>query len=167
MRSAQPLPLSFESIHEASHVILAAYVGATNIYVLLHFGKPRTGFTHSLASPGLIMSYAGYAGDRLLSKLTESDCIARSASDGVLRQMILEKMANPIVEAGVCDGAKHLALALVERFRREIYEAAVVIQRSMWQCRSIPAEAIEQLECVARVRALGDAEREIEAGNGQ
>jgi len=161
MHSAQPL--SFDSLHEASHVVLGAYVGATDIHVVLHFGKPRCNFTHFQAMPGLVMSYAGYAGDRLLSMLSESDCVARSMSDREIRQMILMRMANHALEASVCAEARRRSLELVQRFRNEIGEAAAVIQRAMWQRRSIPVDEIEQLECVVRVRAIGRAEGQTDA----
>jgi hypothetical protein len=161
MHSAQPL--SFDSLHEASHVVLGAYVGATDIHVVLDYGKPRCNFRHFQAMPGLVMSYAGYAGDRLLSKLPESDCVRRSTSDHEIRRWILEKLANPIGEASVCAEAKRLALELVQRFTNEIGEAATSIQLAMWQRRSIPADEIEQLDCVIRVRALGVVEGEIDA----
>ena len=157
------IPLSYDSLHEASHVIIGAYVGATDIHVVLHFGKPRCNFSHFLSMPGLVMSYAGYAGDRLLSKLSESDCAVRSMSDGVIRQMILKKMANPTLEASVCANAERRALELVQRLRNEIGEAAAVIQPYLWQRRSISAEIVEQMECVVRVRALGKAEGETDA----
>lgn len=149
------LPLSFDSLHEASHVILGAYVGATDIHVILHSGKPRCNFRHYQTMPGLVMSYAGYAGDRLLAKLPEADCLRRSTSDREIGQMILRDMANPTDEASVCAEAKRRALELVQRFSNEIGEAAALIQRAMWQRRSIPADEIEQLEGVIRVRALG------------
>lgn len=156
-------PLSSASIHEASHIVLGAYVGAADIYVVLHFGKPRCNFTHFLAMPGLVMSYAGYAGDRLLSKLSESDCAVRSISDGGIREMILNKMANHALEASRSAEAKYRAFELVQRFRNEIGETAAVIQRYLLQRRSIPAEIIEQMECVVRLRAMGKAEGETDA----
>ena len=146
-----------------SRVILGAYVGATDIYLVLDSGKPRCNFRHYQAMPGLVMSYAGYAGDRLLAKLPEADCLRRSISDGEIRQMILRNMANPTGEASVCAEAKRRALALVRRFPNEIGEAAALIQSAMRQRRSIAADEIEQLGCVMRVRAMGVAEGETEA----
>jgi hypothetical protein len=156
--------LSFDSIHEASHIILGAYVGAKEIQMILDFGRPRCNFVHYLALPGLVMSYAGYAGDRLLSKLPHPDCVVRSTSDRGIRQMILKKMANPAREAAFCAEAERRAFALVERFEDEIYEAGVSIQHHMRERRSVPAEVIAQLECVIRVRALGKTEGETDAG---
>jgi len=155
--------LSFDSIHEASHVILGAYVGAANIHVILGFGQPRTNFAHYLALPGLVASYAGYAGDMLLSKLAQTDCVVRSTTDGVLRQLILRKVANPVHGAAFCAEAERRAFQLVERFKDEIYEAVSVIQRHMEQRLSAPADVIDQLECAIRVRALGKAEGETDA----
>lgn len=77
--------------------------------------------------------------------------------------MILDDMATSALDASVCAEAEGRAFELVLRFPNEICEAAFLIQRAMWQRRSIPAAVIEQLECVVRVRALGKAERETGA----
>jgi hypothetical protein len=132
------LPPPFDSIHEASHVVLGAYVGAIDIQVILHFGQPRCHFSHFLAMPGLITSHARCAGDRTLSKLSESDCAARSTSDRGIRQKILEKMANPAREGSVCADAERKAFQLVERLRDEIYEVAASIQRHVGLAAAFP-----------------------------
>lgn len=154
---------SYDSLHEASHVVLGAYVGGANIQVILDRGKPRCTFGHHLAIPGLVMSYAGYAGDRLISRLLEADCVARSQSDRERRQWILEKLANPPGEASISAEAERTAFELVGRFRDEIFRVAALIERHMQQRRSLPADEIEQLECVAKVRALGREEGQVEA----
>ena len=161
MHSSQTL--SVDSIHEASHVILGAYVGGAEIRVILDRGKPRCTFGHHLALPSLVMSYAGYAGDQLLSQLAEADCLGRSQSDRGHRQWVLQKMANPLHGAAFRAEAERRAFELVRRFSDEIHEAASVIEHHMTLCSSVSADAIEQLECVIRVRAVGKAEGETEA----
>ena len=112
---------------------------------------------------GLVMSYAGCAGDRLLAKLPEADCLRRSTSDREIRRWIVKKMGNPMLAISACAEAERKAFELVGRFGGEIYEVAALIERHMQQRRSIPADEIERLECVTRVRAVGAAEGETEA----
>jgi hypothetical protein len=111
-------------MHEASHVVLGAYVGATDMPALLHFGQPRCNFSHYLAFPGLVMSYSGYAGDRLLSKLPEWDCVRRTTSDREIRQIIWDDMPTPALDASVCAEADARAFELVLGFPNEIGKLA-------------------------------------------
>lgn len=155
--AGQPLP-SADALHEAAHAIIAAYAGAHAVSIVIRNGLPRCCPINLRRGPALVVSFAGYAADRCLSDFTEVQSVQRSHSDAGLRNKVLRGQSDPIQRNKEREMAKQHAINLVDRFVGEIVELARAIDTGIAQRTGLSKEQFELIECVQRVRAIGQQE---------
>jgi hypothetical protein len=120
---ARPNP-STESLHEASHALVAAAMGIRDISVITSSGKFRASLKHDTLWAQLVLSFAGCIGDQIICGLSDEICKLRSTSDGIIRASMQADVRKDLDWTELCERAENLARFLVQSLRSEIVEFA-------------------------------------------
>jgi hypothetical protein len=153
--SKQTLKCSSESIHEASHVIVAAVMGTKEISVIASSGKLRASVVQGTLWGQIVTSFAGYAGDVMISGLPEVTCLARSTTDRTLRETMRADVPPEVNWETLCHDADACARFWVNILELEILEFATELEPFVIAKRDFPAEHVEALMCVKIAREAG------------
>ncbi len=159
LNTSNPPKPSIDAVHEAAHAIMGALVGLENIEITMEGEKPKCKFCGNNAQVGalLIAGFAGYWADLNLSGLNEQDSGTRATSDFGNFEDKLKKFVPS--EEEWQRQVKHFggkSESLVSEYKETIFELAKIIDER----RTIPAQEVELLDCIKRVRQEGQKRRE-------
>ena len=146
---------SSESLHEASHAIVAAAMGIEKISVITSTGKLRASLKRGQLWAQLVASFAGCVADRLISGLPSEVCRQRSTSDRKIRESMRAHVRKDLDWKELCQRAENLSGALIDAFRPQIIEFASVLDTFVITRRDFPAEQVETLLCIQEARSQG------------
>lgn len=139
-------------IHEASHAIVLAHMGVRGISV----NSRKCRFDSCTPVPPLkvlIVLYAGYFGNLIISGIGESEAARNSKSDCQLAEGLLSQIPTSDPE-DMKNCAQREAKRIIALSMDSIRELASEIHRAA----DIDSHRFETLDCVKRARALGAAD---------
>ena len=144
---------SSESLHETSQAIVAAAMGIKEISVITSTGKRRASVNDGKLWAQLVTSFAGCAGDRIISGLPDEVCKQRSTSDRKIRESMRAHVRKDLDWTELCQRADNLAGDLTDALRLQIIEFASVLETFVIARLDFPAEQVETLPCVQEARS--------------
>lgn len=146
---------STESLHEASHALVAAAMGIREISVITSSGKFCTSLKQGELWAQLVSSFAGCIGDEIICGLSDGMCRLRSTSDRTIRASMQSEVPKDLDWTKLCECAENLARSLLDSLRPEVIEFASALEPFRIARKNFPPEMVERLPSIQKARSIG------------